>query len=99
VVARRKKLPPSDYETEYSEDSQGLIKLDKHGDPVKKYEVDPKSGHRKLDKRGNPIPKTTRKAPAIAAVKRTKTFKREKTSLIVTESEELGPRKKPRHQT
>lgn len=44
-------------ETEYSEDSQGQIKVSPNGEPIKHFEIDSDTGKIKHDHKGKPIVK------------------------------------------
>jgi len=52
-------------ETDYSVDSKGEVKLDRHGDPVPRYELDAHSGKPKRDNKGRPIVKRKRKTSLV----------------------------------
>ena len=42
----------SEYETEFSIDSEGEVKLDRKGKPIPRYVLDPKTGLAKIGKNG-----------------------------------------------
>jgi hypothetical protein len=58
--AGSKPLKDFDYETDYSVDSDGDLKLDRQGHPVPKYEVD-SDGRKKKDIKGKPMVKRVKK--------------------------------------
>jgi len=60
IVQRHKK---PEYETEYSTDSQGEVKQDRNGNPVKRYERDPDTGRVKKNSKGEKVPKKRRVKP------------------------------------
>jgi len=61
IIARKKKVVDVGSETDYSEDTDGEVKLDRHGNPVPRYELDAHSGKPKRDNKGRPIVKRKRK--------------------------------------